>query len=127
MFSISISAADICQFDDSYSRLAGYESSPDNTTLWHRRSITHSRYSILDCFFACQRRIRQYLARRKIERGLRLYEQHNQNAAVKTWRSALKSTNKRDDRFQLLGYLYQGHMDWGKYRLNNIRYKKNNF
>lgn len=32
------------------------------------------------------------------------------------WRSALKSTTKRDDRFQLLGYLYQGHMDWGKYR-----------
>lgn len=32
------------------------------------------------------------------------------------WRSALKSTIKRDDRFQLLGYLYQGHMDWGKYR-----------
>lgn len=56
---------------------------------------------------------------KKIERGLRLYEQHNQNAAVKMWRSALKSTSKRNDRFQLLGYLYQGHMDFGKYRYEN--------
>lgn len=52
----------------------------------------------------------------QIERGLRLYEQHRQNAAVRTWRSALKATNRREDRFQLLGYLYQAHMDWGKYR-----------
>lgn len=47
---------------------------------------------------------------------MRLYEQHNQNAAVRTWHSALKSTNRREDCFQLLGYLYQAHMDWGKYR-----------
>lgn len=52
----------------------------------------------------------------QIQRGLRLYEQHNQVAAVRMWQSALKATTKRDDRFQLLGYLYQGHMDWGKYR-----------
>ena len=32
------------------------------------------------------------------------------------WRGALKGTRKREDKFQLLGYLYQGHMDWGKYR-----------
>ncbi|CAD7001905.1 unnamed protein product [Ceratitis capitata] len=51
-----------------------------------------------------------------IQRGLRLYEQHNQNAAVRIWRSALKATNRREDCFQLLGYLYQAHMDWGKYR-----------
>lgn len=52
----------------------------------------------------------------QIERGLRLYEQHNQTAAVRMWRGALKGTRKREDKFQLLGYLYQGHMDWGKYR-----------
>lgn len=52
----------------------------------------------------------------QIERGLRLYEQHNQTAAVRTWRSALKGTCRREDCFQLLGYLYQAHMDWGKYR-----------
>lgn len=45
-----------------------------------------------------------------------MYEQHNQSGAVRMWQSALKSTTQRDDRFQLLGYLYQGHMDWGKYR-----------
>ncbi|XP_055383882.1 43 kDa receptor-associated protein of the synapse homolog isoform X2 [Condylostylus longicornis] len=109
-------ATDICQLDDSFSRLAGYGSSPDGTSLWTRHGFSRSRNSILDCFLACQRSFKQYLARRKIERGLRLYEQHNQNAAVRTWRSALKATNKREDRFTLLGYLYQAHMDWGKYR-----------
>jgi len=84
--------------------------------MWVRRDFTRSRHSILDCLFSCQKSIKQYLARRKIERGLRLYEQHHQNAAVRTWRSALKSTSKREDRFRLLGYLYQAHMDWGKYR-----------
>jgi hypothetical protein len=66
----------------------------------------------------------------KIERGLRLYEkvkgfeissrgliycllpflfiQHHPNAAVKTWQSALQSCSKREDRFVLLSYLYQG-------------------
>ncbi|KAG4075266.1 hypothetical protein HA402_003057 [Bradysia odoriphaga] len=103
------------QLDGSFSRLAGYQS-PDGTSLWTRHGFSISRCAIFECFFVCQKRIQQYLAKRKIERGLRLYEQHNQNAAVKMWRSALKSTSKRNDRFQLLGYLYQGHMDFGKYR-----------
>lgn len=125
------------QLDGSFSRLAGYQS-PDGTSLWTRHGFSITRCAIFECFFVCQKRIQQYLAKRKvkievesmcnqniiqnfliqIERGLRLYEQHNQNAAVKMWRSALKSTSKRNDKFQLLGYLYQGHMDWGKYRYN---------
>lgn len=51
-----------------------------------------------------------------MERGVKLYEQHNQNAAVRTWLNALKTTSRREDRFLLFGYLYQAHMDWGKYR-----------
>lgn len=58
---------DISRIDDSFSRLAGYESSPDGTSLWNRRGFsTHSRYSILDCFFTCQKRIKQYIAKRKV-------------------------------------------------------------
>lgn len=52
----------------------------------------------------------------QIERGLKLYEQHHPIAAVKTWQNALRSTTKREDRFALLSYLYQAHMDWGKFR-----------
>lgn len=29
---------------------------------------------------------------------------------------ALKSIRHREDKFTLLGYLYQAYMDWGKYR-----------
>ncbi|XP_046801315.1 43 kDa receptor-associated protein of the synapse isoform X2 [Lucilia cuprina] len=107
---------EFCQLDESYSRLAGCGSSPDGTSLWARHGYTRSNNSVINCFLACQRSLKQFMARRKIERGLKLYEQHNQNAAVRTWRSALKSTSRREDCFQLLGYLYQAHMDWGKYR-----------
>ncbi|KAM7341348.1 43 kDa receptor-associated protein of the synapse [Cochliomyia hominivorax] len=107
---------EFCQLNESYSRLAGCESSPDGTSLWARHGYTRSNNSVINCFLACQRSLKQFMARRKIERGLKLYEQHNQNAAVRTWRSALKSTSRREDCFQLLGYLYQAHMDWGKYR-----------
>lgn len=129
---IKFECSEICHIDDSYSRLAGYGSSPERTTsLWriqnggtglYDSSRNDSsggrfrRFSLFECLFACHRNIKQYFAKRKIERGLRLYEQHNQNAAVKTWRNALKSTTVRSDRFHLLGYLYQAHMDWGKYR-----------
>ncbi|KAH8403622.1 hypothetical protein KR222_009725, partial [Zaprionus bogoriensis] len=112
---------DLCQFDGSYSRIAGYGSSPEDGgshSLWFRHGLSacSSQVSMISCFWSCQRSLRQYIARRKIERGLRLYEQHNQTAAVRTWRSALKGACKREDCFQLLGYLYQAHMDWGKYR-----------
>jgi hypothetical protein len=52
----------------------------------------------------------------QVEQGLRLYNQHKQQAAVRKWRSALKRIRKREDKFGLLGYLYQAYMDWGKYR-----------
>lgn len=52
----------------------------------------------------------------QVEQGLRLYNQHKQQAAVSKWRSALKRIRKPGDKFILLGYLYQAYMDWGKYR-----------
>ncbi|CAH0549638.1 unnamed protein product [Brassicogethes aeneus] len=69
-----------------------------------------------DCFRACRARIYHSIAKRKVDQGLRLYNQHKQQAAVRKWRSALKALRKRDDKFNLLGYLYQAYMDWGKYR-----------
>ncbi|KAH8376048.1 hypothetical protein KR093_010968 [Drosophila rubida] len=112
---------ELCQFDENYSRLAGYGSSPEvggSRSFWIRRGFSRSGQpnTVISCFWACQRSLSQYIAKRKIERGLRLYEQHNQTAAVRIWRSALKGTCRREDCFELLGYLYQAHMDWGKYR-----------
>lgn len=52
----------------------------------------------------------------QIERGLRLYQQNKQHAAIRIWKSALKASSKRDDSFALLSYLYQAHMDSGKFR-----------
>ncbi|XP_063632722.1 43 kDa receptor-associated protein of the synapse homolog [Cydia splendana] len=71
---------------------------------------------LLDCFRGCRMRIDQYLARRKIERGVRLYGQNEQQLAVKVWLSALKGVRHRSDRFALLGHLYQAYNDFGKYR-----------
>lgn len=86
------------------------------------------------CFRACRARIYHRLAKRKVsmrttirlwsctvdllqvDQGLRLYNQHKQQAAVRKWKSALKALRKREDKFTLLGYLYQAYMDWGKYR-----------
>lgn len=52
----------------------------------------------------------------QVEQGLKLYRAHKQQAAVRKWRGALKSIRHREDKFTLLGYLYQAYMDWGKYR-----------
>jgi len=52
----------------------------------------------------------------QVEQGLKLYNQHKQQAAVAKWKSALKRIRKREDKFLLLGYLYQAYMDWGKFR-----------
>lgn len=62
---------DVCHLDDSFSRLAGYESSPDVTSICQRPGgiRSHSRYSFLDCFFVCQRRFKQYIAKRKVRQG----------------------------------------------------------
>ncbi|XP_044017151.1 43 kDa receptor-associated protein of the synapse homolog isoform X2 [Aphidius gifuensis] len=52
----------------------------------------------------------------QVEQGLKLYRAHKQQAAVTKWRGALKSLRHFDDKFTLLGYLYQAYIDWGKYR-----------
>eukprot|EP00099_Drosophila_melanogaster_P024015 NP_651928.1 CG1909, isoform A [Drosophila melanogaster] len=110
-------SSDLCHLDESFSRLAGYGSSPDvgSRSVWASQALLRSG-SVISCFLSCQQSLRQYIAKRKIERGRRLYEQNNQTEAVRTWRSALKGTCQREDCFQLLGYLYQAHMDWGKFR-----------
>ncbi|XP_012288266.1 43 kDa receptor-associated protein of the synapse homolog [Orussus abietinus] len=68
-----------------------------------------------ECLVGCRLRLDQQLARRRVEQGLKLYRAHKQQAAVRKWRGALKSIRQRDDKFTLLGYLYQAYMDWGKY------------
>ncbi|XP_063218559.1 43 kDa receptor-associated protein of the synapse homolog [Bacillus rossius redtenbacheri] len=69
-----------------------------------------------ECLVGCRRRVDQQIARRKVEQGVRLYNQHKKHAAVVKWKSALKIIHKGDDKFALLGYLYQAYMEWGKYR-----------
>ncbi|KAK0076873.1 hypothetical protein PV325_004744 [Microctonus aethiopoides] len=71
---------------------------------------------IWECLRGCRHRLDQQLARRRVEQGLKLYRAHKQQAAVRKWRRALKSIRQREDKFTLLGYLYQAYMDWGKYR-----------
>ncbi|XP_065166321.1 43 kDa receptor-associated protein of the synapse homolog [Atheta coriaria] len=68
------------------------------------------------CFRGCRARLHHRLAKRKVEQGVRLYAQHKQQQAVRKWKSALKAIRRREDKFELLGYLYQAYMDWGKYR-----------
>jgi hypothetical protein len=84
------------------------------------------------CFRACRARIYQSIAKRKVserraatecqeivpqvDQGVKLYNQHKQQQAVRKWKSALKAIRKREDKFVLLGYLCQAYMDWGKYR-----------
>ncbi|KAK6633700.1 hypothetical protein RUM44_004307 [Polyplax serrata] len=69
-----------------------------------------------DCLIGCRHRLDHQVGKRRIEQGLKLYNQHKQQAAVRKWKSALKRIRKRDDKFLLLGYLFQAYMDWGKYR-----------
>uniref|UniRef100_A0ABD2WSJ4 RING-type domain-containing protein n=1 Tax=Trichogramma kaykai TaxID=54128 RepID=A0ABD2WSJ4_9HYME len=69
-----------------------------------------------ECLVGCRNRFDQQLARRKVEQGLKLYRAHKQQAAVRKWRGALNNIGRREDKFALLGYLYQAYMDWGKYR-----------
>ncbi|KAF5285113.1 hypothetical protein FQA39_LY16802 [Lamprigera yunnana] len=77
---------------------------------------TRPRVLTLGCFRACRARVYHRLAKRKVEQGVRLYNKHKQQQAVKKWKSALKTIRKREDKFEILGYLYQAYMDWGKYR-----------
>ncbi|KAL7632023.1 UNVERIFIED_CONTAM: hypothetical protein RMT77_017657 [Armadillidium vulgare] len=72
--------------------------------------------SIWDCLVSCHSRMGQRLARKRVEQGVRLYNQQKHLAAVKKWRQALRRIQKDNDRFVTLGYLAQAHMDWGRYR-----------
>ncbi|XP_045468212.1 43 kDa receptor-associated protein of the synapse homolog isoform X2 [Harmonia axyridis] len=87
----------------------------------HRESYMEVRTSrppslSIGCFRLCSNKIHQGIAKRKMEQGLKLYNQHKQQQAVRKWKSAINVIKKREDKFVLLGYLYQAYMDWGKYR-----------
>ncbi|CAL1687688.1 unnamed protein product [Lasius platythorax] len=101
---------DVCEFtEEDYRHQNGngsnghYQNGRSGTGIW-------------ECLIGCRRRLDQQLARRRVEQGLKLYRAHKQQAAVRKWRGALKSIRHREDKFALLGYLYQAYMDWGKYR-----------
>nr|XP_022912056.1 43 kDa receptor-associated protein of the synapse homolog [Onthophagus taurus] len=105
--------------------LDGYERSwtwgHDSCSSLHRDNYVEVRpprspFFTWGCFSGCRSKIHQALAKRKVEQGVKLYNQHKQQQAVRKWKSALKSLKKREDKFELLGYLYQAYMDWGKYR-----------
>ncbi|XP_064116523.1 43 kDa receptor-associated protein of the synapse isoform X2 [Macrobrachium rosenbergii] len=72
--------------------------------------------SVWDCLVTCHNRLGQRLARKRVEQGVRLYNQQKHLAAVKKWKQALRRINKDNDRFITLGYLSQAHLDWGRYR-----------
>ncbi|XP_050732779.1 43 kDa receptor-associated protein of the synapse homolog isoform X2 [Eriocheir sinensis] len=72
--------------------------------------------SFWDCLVSCHDRLGQRLARKRVEQGVRLYNQQKHMAAVKKWKQALRRINKDNDRFITLGYLSQAHLDWGRYR-----------
>ncbi|XP_057334078.1 43 kDa receptor-associated protein of the synapse homolog [Microplitis mediator] len=80
------------------------------------KTSVRSGVGIWECLIGCRHRLDQQLARRRVEQGLKLYRAHKQQAAVRKWRGALKNIRQREDKFTLLGYLYQAYMDWGKYR-----------
>ncbi|KAK4304016.1 hypothetical protein Pmani_024010 [Petrolisthes manimaculis] len=72
--------------------------------------------SVWDCLVSCHDKLGQRLARKRVEQGVRLYNQQKHLAAVKKWKQALRRINKDNDRFITLGYLSQAHLDWGRYR-----------
>ncbi|KAL1489449.1 hypothetical protein ABEB36_014342 [Hypothenemus hampei] len=93
----------------------------DSYSSLHRDMYTEVRVPrpsicTLGCFYACRAKLKHSLAKRKVDQGLKLYNQHKQQQAVRKWKSALKALRKREDKFSVLGYLYQAYMDWGKYR-----------
>ncbi|XP_003707855.1 43 kDa receptor-associated protein of the synapse homolog [Megachile rotundata] len=100
---------DVCEFTEEDYQHHGsngnghYQNGRSGSGLW-------------ECLIGCRRRLDQHMARRRVEQGLKLYRAHKQQAAVRKWRGALKNIRQREDKFALLGYLYQAYMDWGKYR-----------
>ncbi|XP_047350085.1 43 kDa receptor-associated protein of the synapse homolog isoform X3 [Vespa velutina] len=102
---------DVCEFTEEDYR---HQNGSGNSHYQHSRPGT----GLWECLVGCRRRLDQQLARRRVEQGLKLYRAHKQQAAVRKWRGALKSIRQREDKFALLGYLYQAYMDWGKYSEN---------
>ncbi|XP_034941907.1 43 kDa receptor-associated protein of the synapse homolog isoform X2 [Chelonus insularis] len=107
--------------DDSRFPLDVYEFAEEDYRYQNGNGSTHyqngrSGAGIWECLIGCRHRLDQQLARRRVEQGLKLYRAHKQQAAVRKWRGALKNIRQREDKFTLLGYLYQAYMDWGKYR-----------
>lgn len=77
---------------------------------------------LFSCIFVLHSQLTQFLARKKIEHGLKLYEKNNFSAAMRVWKNLIKSktVNNRidlngEDLFLLLGYLYQACINFGKY------------
>lgn len=78
----------------------------------------------LGCFGLMRSQLRQFMARKRIEYGVRMYEKQNYIGAMKIWKSLIKSVNSPssnrsdfdgDDLFLLLGYLYQASVNFGKF------------
>ncbi|XP_071628031.1 43 kDa receptor-associated protein of the synapse homolog isoform X5 [Temnothorax longispinosus] len=102
---------DVCEFTEE-----DYRHQNGNGNNGHYQNGRSAGAGIWECLISCRKRLDQQLARRRVEQGLKLYRAHKQQAAVRKWRGALKSIRHREDKFALLGYLYQAYMDWGKYR-----------
>ena len=58
----------------------------------------------------------QTLERRYVDDGLRLYGEHQYDAAVRKWKRALHRVRNKQVRFATLGYLATAHGDAGKLR-----------
>lgn len=84
---------DSFQLDDSYSRLAGCGSSGTNantvSSLWNRNGFSRTGTSLLDCFLACHRSLKQYIARRKV-----CVEGGNVQHVIWLWVDCIGTNNK---------------------------------
>lgn len=78
----------------------------------------------LGCFVSLRSQLKKFLARKRIEYGVRMYEKQNYVGAMRVWKSLIRSVNSPssrrsdfdgDDLFMLLGYLYQACINFGKY------------
>ncbi|XP_037070888.1 43 kDa receptor-associated protein of the synapse homolog [Pollicipes pollicipes] len=65
---------------------------------------------------ACHSKVGQQIARKRVEQGIKLFNQQRHQEAVAKWKEALRKIRREQDRFITLGYLCQAYMHWGKYR-----------
>ncbi|CAL4059025.1 unnamed protein product, partial [Meganyctiphanes norvegica] len=82
----------------------------------HTGGVRQPPPSVWDCLVSCHNSMGQSLARKRVEQGVRLYNQQKHVAAVKKWKQAMRRIRKDNDCFITLGYLAQANMDWGRYR-----------